>query len=152
MKVKTLIIEDSEYKIQSLQSLIKEMDIASELQIAKSFQSGKRALQDFKPELLLLDMTLPTSERQDGQLEGRTRIYGGREILSEMEFLGLTAKVVIVTQFDHFGEPPNSIDLKTLLGQLKTRFPNLFCGGVYYSNVDSSWQGNLRGLLQKLTI
>jgi CheY-like chemotaxis protein len=150
--MKILIIEDSDYKIQSLQSLLKECGIGSDVQVAKCFQSGKRALREFQPDLLLLDMTLPTSERSDGQLEGRTRIFGGREILAEMEFLNCKAKVVIVTQFDNFGEPPNSVDLKSLFQILKERFPSLFLGGVYYSNVDSSWQGNLRRILKQIPI
>jgi CheY-like chemotaxis protein len=146
--MKILIIEDSDYKIQNLQSLLNALGLGSELQVAKSFQTGKRALKEFRPDLLLLDMTLPTSERPDGQLEGRTRIFGGREILAEMEFLQIKSKVIIVTQFDHFGEPPNSLDLKSLFQQLNDRFPDLFLGGVYYSNVDSSWQANLRKLLK----
>lgn len=149
--MKILIIEDSDYKIQSLQSLLKDLELTSELTVAKSFQSGKRALKEHLPDLVLLDMTLPTSERSDGQLEGRTRIFGGKEILAEMEFLGIKSKVVIVTQFDHFGEPPNSIDLKSLFQQLSEKFPNLFLGGVYYSNVDSSWQNSLRKILKTFT-
>src|SRR5438045_3994271 len=120
--MKILIVDDSEYKIESLQSLLTETLIAPEVKVAKSFQGGIKAMEEFQPELVLLDMTLPTSERADGHLEGRTRLFGGRELLAEMEFSGLTPKVIIVTQFDHFGEPPNSITLEALLNQLKTHF------------------------------
>jgi CheY-like chemotaxis protein len=148
--MKILIVEDSDYKIQSLQTFLKRLELDSQLMIARSFQGGKRALKEFRPDLLLLDMTLPTSERQDGQLEGRTRNFGGRELLAEMEFLGYQCKVIVITQFDHFGEPPNTITLKELLDQLEAQFPHSYIGGVYYSNVDSTWQSQLKGLLKKL--
>lgn len=148
--MKILIIEDSDYKVQSLQSFLNLLQLDSELKVARCFHSGKRAIKEFRPDLVLLDMTLPTSERLDGQLEGRTRIFGGREIIAEMSLLNIKSKVIIITQFDHFGEPPDSIDLKTLLQQLKKRFPEHFLGGVYYSNVDSSWQANLRKILNTI--
>ena len=73
--MKVLIIDDSDYKIQALQSLVKDLGIACEVEIALRFKQGwvRSAKQ---PDLLLLDMTLPTSERTDGRLEGRTRIFG----------------------------------------------------------------------------
>jgi DNA-binding NarL/FixJ family response regulator len=145
-----LIIDDSDYKIKSLKALLAELDFISDVFVAKSFHSGIRALAEIKPQLVLLDMTLPTSERADGRLEGRTRIYGGREILMEMEEDRIDAKVIVVTQFDHFGEPPNSIDLKTLLTELHDQYPTLFVGGVYYSNVDARWRDNLRETLNRM--
>jgi DNA-binding NarL/FixJ family response regulator len=148
--MRLLIIDDSEYKIQSLQAVVKECLGGSETKVAKCFQTGVRVLNEFKPDLVLLDMSLPTSERSDGELEGRTRIFGGKDILAEMKFEGIKSKVVVVTQFDHFGEPPNSINLETLLSQLKNSFPELYAGGVYYSNVDASWREKLRAILQAI--
>lgn len=142
--MKVLIIDDSDYKIRHLKAFLEELNIASELEVARSFQSGIHRLKEFVPDLVLLDMSLPTSERPGGELEGRSRIYGGREVLAEMEFYELKSKVIVVSQFDRFGEPPNSVTLDTLLAQLKRMFPLLFVGGVYYSNVDSLWRDKLR--------
>jgi hypothetical protein len=150
--MKVLIIEDSEYKIQSLQGFLKDLGLDKALVVAKSFQTGKRSLMEYRPDLVFLDMTIMTSENEFGQLEGRNRMYGGKELLAEMQYLGLTPKVIIVTQYDHFGEPPNVIDVSTVFQQLKTKFPDIFQGGVFYSNVDLSWQSNLRKLLKKLAL
>jgi hypothetical protein len=95
-------------------------------------------------------MTLPTFENRYGEIEGRMRLYGGRELLAEMEFLNLSAKVIIVTQFDRFGEPPNTIELPSLLKQLSQAYPELIIGGVYYSNVNSRWRQELRDMLMKV--
>jgi DNA-binding NarL/FixJ family response regulator len=148
--MKFLIIEDLEYKIESLQSAINREYKDAQVKVARSFQTGKRALKEFLPDVVLLDMTLPTSEKPDGKLEGRNRIFGGRDILAEMDDLGLTCKVVIVTQFDSFDDPPKSITAKDLFQQLGQKYPKQFVGGIYYSNVDSTWQQQLRRILKSL--
>jgi DNA-binding NarL/FixJ family response regulator len=148
--MKILIIEDSDYKIQSLISFLNSMQLAEEVEVARSYQTAKKLLKEFSPELVLLDMTLPTSEKPDGQLEGRNRIFGGRDILAEIEFLDVECHVIIVTQFDSFGEPPNTINAKDLFQQLSSKYKRYFIGGVYYSNVDSSWQGQLKLLLKTI--
>lgn len=148
--MKILIIDDSEYKIESLRDMLTSWGLASELQVAKSFHTAAAKLRDFQPDLVLLDMSLPTSERADGQLEGSPRIYGGKHILGEMELYNIQAKVIVITQFDTFGEPPHSLTLDTLFAQLKQRFPRHYVGGIYYSNVDSSWKEKLKKALKQL--
>jgi CheY-like chemotaxis protein len=147
--MKVLIIDDSEYKIKSLSEFIKERQHSSEIIIARSFQCAIREIKVHRPALILLDMTLPTSTDAMGQLEGRVRIFGGREILSEMDLEGITSNVIVFTQFDHFGEQTHSVDRETLFGQLAKQFPNVFIGGIYYSNIDSHWRGQLSALLNK---
>jgi len=145
--MKVLIIDDTDYKIVSLKSLLAACDFVTEIHVARSFQTGTHLLEQCGPDLVLLDMTLPTTELDDGEGDGRTRLYGGKEILAEMKFLGLSAHVIIVTQFDHFGDPPNSVDLKTLMSQLKKAYPEMVIGGVYYSNIDSKWAPRLREMI-----
>ena len=145
--MKALIIDDSDYKIQNLKSFLADYAFMSELKVAKSFQTGVHSLIEYRPDLVLLDMSLPTSERTDGELEGRTRIYGGKEIMAEMQFERVIAKVIIITQFDTFGKPPKSITLNDLLQQIKNEYPNLYAGGVFYNNVDFSWRDSLKAIL-----
>jgi|SRR5579859_5419613 len=146
--MRILIIEDTEYKAKSIQRFLADVTPESEIQVAKSFQSAKRSLKTFSPDVVLLDMTIQTSERPDGQTDGRNRMYGGKDILSEMDFMEMQARVIVITQYDHFGEAPHSIDLATLFKELKAKFPKLFMGGVYYNNINSEWQVELRRLLK----
>lgn len=146
--MKVLIIDDSEYKIKSIKAVVEAFLNANEIDVAKSFQTGLVKLLN-KPDLLLLDMTLPTSEGDDGQLEGRMRIFGGKEIMAEMEFLEINSKVVIITQFDRFGDPQNEINSADLFDLLKAEFPTLYYGGIYFSHVDFAWRQELGALLKK---
>src|SRR4051812_45722790 len=102
--MRILILDDSDYKIKSIHDALIEWKVSQDTQIARSFQKGLLAIKQFLPDLIILDMTLPTSEREDGVLTGRTRVFGGREILHEMELESIDAKVIVVTQFDRFEE------------------------------------------------
>ena len=148
--MKALIIDDIEYKIQSLRSVLEKFECIKDIKIAKSFQTGVHAILEYQPDLVLLDMSLPTSERSGGEPEGRNRMYGGREILSEMKSEDIAAKVIIVTQFDNFGHAPNIISLDNLLNQLKRDYPRLFAGGIYYDFADVAWKAKLTTLIKKL--
>jgi len=148
--MKILIIEDSDYKSSAIQAVLRELGIAEVIEVARSFHGGVRRLKELQPELTILDMTLPTNERPDGELEGRARILGGRDLLGEIAFEDIRTKVIIVTQFDTFPGTDKNIDLKSLLEQLRKSYPQILVGGIYYSNVDSAWQGELRQMCLEL--
>lgn len=147
--MKILILDDSDYKIKNIQDALREWSIGDDILVARSFQKGMMAIKNLKPDLVVLDMTLPTSERDDGILTGRSRMFGGREIIEEIAFEQLSLKVIVVTQFDRFGEPPKSLLLEDLIDDLHERFSNMFIGGIYYNNVDTRWREDLRTLLRK---
>lgn len=145
-----LIIDDSDDKISALTKEVVEWSPASVVSIAKSFQSGIKQLRSLKPDIVLLDMTLPTSEFPDGRASGRKRFLGGKELLAEMEFEELESKVIICTQFDTFPGPSGSISLNSLVTQLSQDHPGLVTGGLFFSHVDTSWRNKLRQLLGEI--
>jgi DNA-binding NarL/FixJ family response regulator len=149
--MKFAIIDDSPYKIESLVKILQRMFPDSSVEIAKSFQSGLRLLDGDTPDVILLDMSLPTMEKPDGRVGGRNRIFGGKELLAEMAFLDVSPRVIVVSQFETFKEEGKSLDLRALLRELARDFPTTFVGGVFYSTVDSGWESELEGLLIKAT-
>lgn len=142
-----LLIEDSDYKIKNITSLLDELSFKKDIHIAKSFQSGLIEIMQFKPDLIILDMTLPTSDSIEGEAESRIRPFGGEELIREIESEGVEAKVIIVTQFDHFPTTTGSINHNSIFDKMKTEFPTIFHGGVYYSFLDSKWEKNLKELI-----
>jgi hypothetical protein len=149
--MKFAIIDDSSYKIDSLFGILSRKFPESPIEIAKTFQSAMKMLGDYQPDVVLLDMSLPTSEKEDGRIGGRGRIYGGRELMAEMEFMEIAPQVIIVSQFEAFREDGVSVDLAVLLKELEQDFPALYVGGVFYSTVDNTWEGKLDTLLHRIT-
>ncbi|MCJ2007967.1 response regulator [Methylobacterium sp. J-092] len=144
--MKILIVEDDEEKAHDLTRFIQENYISSEISIAKSFQSGLRAVFAGNIDLILLDMTMRNYDRSVEEDGGRPHHFAGREILRQMAREEALIPVIVVTHFDRFGEETEEVTLIELKGELKKRFPH-YLGTVHYrSNVDD-WKLQLTELI-----
>ncbi len=144
--MKVLIIDDSDYKVESLTSLVGQVLPLATIKVARAFKSGVSLARQEHPDMILLDMSLPTFEVSSGETGGRTRPFGGREILRELESTGHMTNIIVVTQFDRFGERNQSRE--DLMSELKAEFHDRIVGGVYYGAVDSTWRESLAALLE----
>ena len=145
--MKILIVEDDERKLAQLTAFVQELSVDSEIIQCKSYNSGFRALLHESFKIVILDMSLPTFDitPQDGG--GRPPAYGGRELLQKIVKRRLRAKVIVVTQFDHFGQDDSVISLSDLTSDLTECFSDVFLGSVYYSASSDDWKLNLKKLL-----
>lgn len=149
-----LIIDDSEDKVSALRAEVLDWQPEANILVARSFQGAMKMLTSTSSKLhvILLDMTLPTHDNPDGSCGGRNRLYGGRELLAEMDFEGVQTTVILCTQFDTFPGPDGPTSLQDLVGILRREYPGLLCGGIYFSHVDSSWRAQLRRMLNSMKI
>ncbi|MGD0626570.1 MAG: response regulator [Thermodesulfobacteriota bacterium] len=147
--MRILVIEDDENKRSQLVAFLQEAIEASSIQIAKSLQRALRKISKETFDLILLDMTLPTFDIAVEEDGGRPRIYGGREILRQMERNEINTPVIMVTQFDRFGKGADSLTLKQLDSQLQIAHSKNYAGSVFYNPAVESWKPNLRELIDK---
>jgi DNA-binding NarL/FixJ family response regulator len=145
--MKILIIEDSDYKTRGITGLLATMELNANIMVEKSFQSGMKKLMEEKPELVILDMALPTSDPMKGESESRNRPFGGEELIREIELENINTKVIVLTQFDQFPSITGSIDHNTIFKRMKLDFPCIFFGGVYYNVLNATWEKNLKILI-----
>ena len=145
-----LIIDDSDYKVDQITELVREVMPEAHLTVARAFQTGLKKALSGRPDLILLDISLPTFEVTSGEPGGRTRPFGGREILENLSEAQFSPKVIVVTQFDRFGEGRNCVLRDDLMNELRTEFAGMFIEGIYYSGGHSGWKETLRRLLDKL--
>src|SRR5437870_2531438 len=116
--MKLLIIEDDENKRSEILSfLLRDMPQAS-VETAYSVHGGLGKLLDSSYDLVLLDMTMPTFDITAEEAGGRPQAYGGRAILRQMDRRKITTPVVIVTQFDRFGDAEDALTLHELNSEL----------------------------------
>jgi len=147
--MKILLVEDDEDKREDLSSFIKEK-LTDNFRIAKSIQSGKKALKEAKYDLILLDMTIPTFDVSPLEQGGRTQPFGGRILLAEMVRNRVETKVVVVTQFDLFGKGEEEITLQELDNQLKNSFPKIYYGAIHFSVSIIGWKDLLDKKIKSL--
>lgn len=145
--MRVLIIEDAEEKLNDLIEWAHDRFSSPYIVTAKSLHTGKSAALDPSIDLLLLDMTMRNYERTPEEDGGRPHAFAGREILRRMDRERILTPVVVVTQFDRFGDEDDFRTLADLKLELKSRFPN-YLGTVHYrANIDD-W----RTLLDEITV
>lgn len=138
-----LIVEDDPNKEAAIRSAILSTFPELRIEVRRSYQSGLAFAITEKPQIVLLDMTLPTWQDPNQDASGRARPFGGEEILRRLRKRGVRTRAIVVTQFESFGEGPEAKSLGALDAALRRDYPNLYCGYVFYEPTGTSWRGPL---------
>lgn len=142
-----LIVEDDENKRNQLRQFLHEVLPDARYELARSLQSGIRALRQARPDLIILDMTLPNFDKGPDEPGGLTHPLGGREFLEQMERFDVNVPVIVVTQFETFGKGPRQMNLKTLDDELRKQYRDTYRGAVYYHAAIHGWKDDLRSAI-----
>ena len=145
VRLMILLIEDDDDKAESISGVI-SMVSGMSLERVTSLTGGIRFLagRGSEVELVLLDMTMPTFDRNDAiGIGSETEPLGGIQLLSQMQLRGIIIPVVVVTMFDDFGGGEGRMSLESLHEDLESRFASLYRGYIYYSSAQSEWRDQL---------
>ncbi|RYG99933.1 MAG: response regulator [Alphaproteobacteria bacterium] len=146
--MRLLLVEDDENKRLRLEDFVQQRFSSLELLSAGSLMSGVRIAQERRPDLVLLDMTLPNYDVVDGEASGGMHPFGGVEFLKQIKRLKIPARVVVVTQFETFGQPPNVKDFDELDREMRASFSPTYLGAVYYHASLEDWTEKLFDLIE----
>lgn len=142
-----LVVEDDENKIGEVIRFLNDRYPSMCVSSRRSFQSGLKEIILGKPDLILLDMTMPTYDVSRRQPGGRERRYGGQEILRQMQRRGIQIPVIIITQYEQFEEAGIQVTLNEFRRRLKEAFPMFFRDAVFYQASGIEWMERLVFLL-----
>lgn len=149
-RAKFLIVEDDVHKREQLVSFLTNKDENAVIEQAVSLIGGIRALRSLKPDCVILDMTLPNYDPESDGHVGSVLAFGGVEFLKQVRRFKLESRVVVITQFETFGDDGNAKDRKELEDELRKNFPSVFKGMVYYHASLSDWSEELNTLLNEI--
>lgn len=147
--MKVCVIEDNQQKAEKIISFLRSKFKNEDIYCLGSYQSGLKFIKKESPDLIILDMTLPTFDRIAGKREGRMRPFGGVDIMRKMQLKKINSKVIVVTQFSVFDDGEERVDFKTLFSRCKNDFSDIFIGSVKYSHSSESWLDELGLFLKK---
>lgn len=148
-----LIAEDDEPKLMKLRSFLQKEFSGSTIEAAKSVTSTLASIRVRKPDVLILDMSLPTFEIALGERGGRPQDYGGLAVMEFMEFEDLLAPVVMVTQYEAFpGDNGANRTLEEIAAEASDNHPSMFKGLIYYSSVENTWEEQLKKAIISLCL
>lgn len=145
-----LIIEDDEVKLERLRGFLTHEAPAVRIEAARSYKSGLLALVRLQPELVLLDMTLPSFDIQPGGDGGRPLSLGGKDLLRQMKRRDMRCCAIVVTGFDTFGSGTTPVTLDQLDGELAREFSDVYLGSVYFNAATEDWRDRLRELIRNI--
>ncbi len=142
-----LIIEDDDLKLSRLKTFLRSVPGIADIECAKSYKSGLKALMAREWSVVILDMTLPTFDIHRASDGGRPLNLGGRELLRQMKRRGAKYPTAVVTGFDTFGLGREAVTLQQLGDQLDREFHAFYLGSVYFSATSEDWKDRLRELV-----
>jgi CheY-like chemotaxis protein len=132
-----LLIEDDQHKSKQIIGFLNENFKSTSIVLRKSYQSGLKEILTNSFDLVLLDMQLPNFD-----------IKPGVDILKELTRKKKQCKVIVITQFETFGEGEFYINLSNLKQMLNSDFSELYIDTVFYSPDNSLWQKELTILIK----
>lgn len=145
--VSVLLVDDDPNKVRQLRAFLQEEFPDWPVQERRSFQSGLKEALLNQPDLMLLDMTMPTYDVSGKETGGIERRYAGSEILRRLHRKRVGIAVIVVTQFERFGEGEDLQTLDELRAELATNYPSAFRGAVFYQAANAEWKSHLREMI-----
>jgi CheY-like chemotaxis protein len=143
-----LIIEDDQNKVQKVSAFVSETFANATISQARSYQTGLKEVIRNLADLILLDMSMPTYDVSPFEDGGRPRIFAGREILYYMKSHEIEKPVLILTQFETFGEGEEKISFQKLKNKLLEEFAGIFLGMVFYNTTNNSWKDEIAAIIK----
>jgi hypothetical protein len=116
---------------------------------ARSVRAAIFELQRAAPNLLVLDMSLPTFDIGPNEPGGRPQNLGGIEVLRYMDLYEITSPTIVVTGYEAFSKGGQAIDHPSLNNDLQREHPRCYVGLIYYNSLFSNWKKELSALMRR---
>ncbi len=142
-----LIIEDNLYKSDKIRTFMNEIFSDPTITLAHSVSSGIKILNSEKFDLAIIDMSLPTFDKTQGQPPSNPKVFGGLEIAKHIHRKKSKIKYIILTQYKSFAEDDKRYDLTSIKNIFKEKYINNALGCVFYENSSLNWKKEIINIL-----
>lgn len=147
--MRVLVVDDDPNKAKQLQDCICDLLPQAKVTHCRSYQSGLRAALFEKPDIIVLDMTMPNYDVGGKESGGRERRYAGQQVLRQLKRKHAAPRAVVVTQFEQFGEGDHLVTLEELSRSLEAEFGESFLGTIFYQAGGTRWRDEMKVLLER---
>ncbi|WP_417439896.1 response regulator [Idiomarina abyssalis] len=146
--MKILIADDSSHKIEELRVFFEEEQITSDsIDVATSFKDTIRKIIKEKFDLVILDMSMPSSE---GSLGTTSRSLAGKDVLSTVYYKRISGvNFILFSQFSEFGRHDEVVSFEEIYSSLKNQYEDILLGSVSYQESSNEWKNNLLKIIKK---
>lgn len=148
--ISILIVEDEVPKSTQIELFLRALCVPMNIATVRSVNSALDTLDENVPDLMLLDMSLPTIDVDIPNKEsgGRAQGFGGIEVLRYMGFAGLACPTIVVTGYEVFPRESGDIGFSDLRNELKHDFPEIVQGVLHYNSTYETWKTELKAAFE----
>jgi CheY-like chemotaxis protein len=146
--VKVLLVEDEDPKLAGLVKFLRDFEIPLSITVARSVKSALAELRTTSPDMLVLDMSLPTFDISLNEPGGRPQGFGGLEIVRYLDSVDSYTPTIVVSAYEAFSRSGQNIELKTLATELMRDYPQIISGVVYFNPMQGRWSEELTSLIE----
>lgn len=143
--MKILVIEDNLLKREKIVSFISDSYNAT-ITEAASYNSGLSAASSDVYDFLILDMSMPTFDKNESTQGGRFRSIAGKEIASKLSKSGNLPPFVILTGYKDFSVNTENLSLGQI-HDLLTTFGEKYKGCILFNSAETLWQEKLKEII-----
>jgi len=149
--VKILLVEDDFDKREKIKSEVKNFfSESAEVVEKESLRSAWRAIVLSKYDLLILDMSLPSSDAATEFAGEEPESFAGREIMDQMRLRGISIPVIVVTQYQTFEN--GRVGLDELILEFKSKYHDFFKGCIYYNSSSELWRREIISKFSEVSV
>lgn len=146
-----MLAEDEDSKREKLRKFLRDAFPHADVRETKSVRSTTKALRSGPlPDLLILDMSLPTFDIAAGEPGGRPQGFGGVEVVRHLERDGASLPIIVVTQHPAIPKDGKMIDLAGIETLVRSEAEKSFRGLIYYNTLSGNWQKELLLLINDI--
>lgn len=147
--MRTLLVEDDEFKASDIQKLVEEVLPSADLMRAMSVTSSLQVISGEEFPLIILDMSLPTFDMSQPGGGGSPQGQGGLEVLRLVRRLSKASAVIIVTQYPDIEIDGEDVPLEAAPRLLRARFETDVLACLPYQFDGDDWRPPLKEQLKK---
>jgi CheY-like chemotaxis protein len=145
-----LLVEDEDPKLKHIEArLRKEIPFAA-IDVARSVNSAISYLEVEVPDLIVLDMSLPTFDVTEAEGGGRPQGFGGVEVLRFLAFSDIETKVIVITGYEAFPKGDGQVNLSDLEQELVEEFPTMIASVLRFNSAYDLWKVELDEALMSI--
>jgi CheY-like chemotaxis protein len=142
-----LVVEDEMPKQERIVAFIHDNWPEAKVRTARSVRTAIKEVYGSKPDLMLLDMSLPTFDVGPGEPGGRPQNFGGIEVLRYMNLYQISVPTIVVTAYEAFSKDGRPINHDELDQELAREHPTSYRGLIYYNSLFAEWKTLLSSLI-----
>ncbi len=146
---KVLIVEDDEFKANSLKDFIIQRPEFDDVQIVSSLVEAVDVIQENSYALILVDMAIPSHPLKIGGGSPISLLTGGIEVILELNYLNRKDPCVIITQYPDIEISGSFYSLSEAKLQIKNQLECYVEACVEYKEGDGSWKQELTKVLNE---